>query len=42
MEVDDRPVMVDFPVAKEENVFPFIPAGQSFDELIESPPGEDE
>jgi len=37
MEVDDRPVMVDFAVSKEQNVFPFIPAGQSFDELIECP-----
>jgi acetolactate synthase-1/2/3 large subunit len=41
MEVDDRPVMVDFAVSKEENVFPFIPAGQSFEELIECPTGEE-
>lgn len=37
MEVDDRPVMVDFAVSKEENVYPMIPAGQSFDELLECP-----
>ncbi len=42
MEVDDRPVMVDFAVSKEENVFPFIPAGQSFDDLIHGPTAEDE
>ncbi len=42
MEVDDRPVMVDFAVSKEENVFPFIPAGQSFEDLIECPMAEDE
>jgi acetolactate synthase-1/2/3 large subunit len=41
MEVDDRPVLVDFAVAKEENVFPMIPAGQSFDELIECPSVQD-
>ncbi len=41
MEVEDRPVMVDFIVAKEENVFPMIPAGQSFDEIIECPIGDD-
>ena len=37
MEVDDVPVMVDFAVSKEENVFPFIPAGKSFEDLIECP-----
>ncbi|MGC9317071.1 MAG: biosynthetic-type acetolactate synthase large subunit [Armatimonadota bacterium] len=37
MEVDDRPVMVDFAVAKEENVLPFIPAGKSWEDLIECP-----
>lgn len=42
MEVDDRPVMVDFAVAKEENVFPFIPAGQSYDELLECPVPDDQ
>lgn len=37
MEVDDVPVVVDVAVAKEENVFPMIPAGKSWDELIEAP-----
>lgn len=37
MEVDDRPVVVDFVVSKEENVFPFIPAGQSYDDIIHCP-----
>ena len=37
MEVDDGPVMVDFAVSKEQNVFPMIPAGKSFDSLIECP-----
>jgi len=41
MEVDDRPVMVDFAVAKEQNVFPFIPAGKSFEDLMEFPIAED-
>lgn len=41
MEVDDRPAIVDVHVAKEENVFPMIPAGKSFDELVECPMRED-
>jgi len=41
MEVDDRLTMVDISVAKEENVFPMIPAGQSFDELLECPMRKD-
>jgi hypothetical protein len=31
-------VMIDFAVAKEENVFPMIPAGQSYDEVMEFKP----
>ncbi len=34
MEVDDRPCFIDFKVSKEENVFPMIPAGKSFDDLM--------
>ncbi len=34
MEVDDGPVLVDFAVAKEENMFPLIPAGQSYEEIM--------
>ncbi|MGD9496226.1 MAG: biosynthetic-type acetolactate synthase large subunit [Armatimonadota bacterium] len=37
MEVDDRPVVVDFAVSKEENVFPFIPAGKSYEDIIHCP-----
>jgi acetolactate synthase-1/2/3 large subunit len=33
----DGPVLVDVPVAEEENVYPFIPAGRSVNELIECP-----
>jgi len=38
LEVDDVPVLMDFVVAKEENVFPMIPAGQSYEELMEGQP----
>ncbi len=34
LEVDDRPVLVDFWVAKEENVFPMVPAGGSIDKML--------
>ena len=32
--VADRPVLIDFMVAKEENVFPFVPPGQPINEMI--------
>ena len=38
LEVADRPVVMDFVVNKVENVFPFIPAGQSVDEIMLEPP----
>jgi len=38
LDVNDVPVMIDFAVAKEENVFPMIPAGQSYEELMERQP----
>lgn len=38
MEVDDRPVIVDFHVSREENVFPMIPAGQSIEEMMVNRP----
>ncbi len=41
LEVTDRPVVMDFVVSKEENVFPFIPAGTSVDEIMLSQPEED-
>ncbi|MFO7946408.1 MAG: biosynthetic-type acetolactate synthase large subunit [Armatimonadota bacterium] len=42
LEIDDRPVFMDFAVTKEENVFPFIPAGQTVDEIMLSHPDKDE
>jgi acetolactate synthase-1/2/3 large subunit len=32
--IKDRPCFIDFMVAKEENVFPFVPAGQPINEMI--------
>ncbi|MFA5113148.1 MAG: biosynthetic-type acetolactate synthase large subunit [Candidatus Margulisiibacteriota bacterium] len=32
--INDRPVLVDFVVAKEENVFPFVPPGQAINEML--------
>jgi acetolactate synthase-1/2/3 large subunit len=32
--VSDRPVLVDFVIAKEENVFPFVPPGQAINEML--------
>src|SRR3989339_93623 len=32
--INDRPVLVDFITAKEENVFPFVPPGQAINEMI--------
>jgi len=34
MAVNDRPTLIDFAVAREENVFPFVPAGQAINEMI--------
>jgi acetolactate synthase-1/2/3 large subunit len=34
MRITDRPVLIDFAVAKEENVFPFVPAGQAINEML--------
>jgi acetolactate synthase-1/2/3 large subunit len=34
MKVKDRPALIDFRVAKEENVFPFVPPGQSLNEML--------
>lgn len=36
--VKDKPVIIDFRIAKEENVFPMIPANKSVGEMIISPP----
>lgn len=32
--INDRPVLIDFVVAKDENVFPFVPPGQPINEMI--------
>ncbi|NPA58516.1 MAG: biosynthetic-type acetolactate synthase large subunit [Aquificae bacterium] len=37
MEINDRPVIMDFVVDREENVLPMVPAGKSYREMIVSP-----
>ena len=34
LKINDRPVLMDFIVAKEENVFPFVPPGQAINEML--------
>jgi acetolactate synthase-1/2/3 large subunit len=34
LEYKDRPVIIDFRIEREENVFPMIPAGQSIEEMM--------
>lgn len=34
LEIKDRPVLIDFIIYKEENVFPFVPPGQAINEMI--------
>ncbi|MCE5240854.1 biosynthetic-type acetolactate synthase large subunit [bacterium] len=34
MEINDRPVLMNFHVAREENVFPMIPAGKSIHDMM--------
>ncbi|MDP6438823.1 MAG: biosynthetic-type acetolactate synthase large subunit [Candidatus Brocadiia bacterium] len=34
MEVTDRPVLIDFRIDREENVFPMVPAGEAIDRMI--------
>jgi acetolactate synthase-1/2/3 large subunit len=34
LKIKDRPVLMDFVVHKEENVFPFVPPGQAINEMI--------
>ena len=38
MAIDDRPTFIDFAVAKEENVFPMIPAGKSAEDIMLTQP----
>jgi acetolactate synthase-1/2/3 large subunit len=34
LKIKDRPVLMDFRVTKEENVFPFVPPGQALNEML--------
>jgi len=34
LKIKDRPVLMDFRVSKEENVFPFVPPGQALNEML--------
>ena len=34
LSITDKPIVLDFRVEREENVFPFVPAGKSIDETI--------
>jgi acetolactate synthase-1/2/3 large subunit len=34
LSITDRPIVMDFRVTREENVYPMVPAGQSFKEII--------
>jgi len=34
LKIKDRPTLIDFVVEKEENVFPFVPAGQAINEML--------
>jgi acetolactate synthase-1/2/3 large subunit len=34
LKIKDRPTLIDFKVAREENVFPFVPAGQALNEML--------
>jgi len=38
MEINDRPVLMDFRTPPEENVFPMIPAGKTFEDMMETAP----
>ncbi len=42
LEVKDRPVLMDFVVTKEENVYPFIPAGKSVQEIMLEQPKKEQ
>ncbi len=34
MEVDDKPVLIDFRIDPEENVYPMVPAGEAIDRML--------
>ncbi len=42
MEINDRPVLMDFRTSPEENVFPMIPAGGSIEEMMVNRPGQED
>lgn len=42
MEVTDRPVLIEFKVKQDENVFPMIPAGQSIEEMMVNRPKQEQ
>ena len=37
MAYNEGPILVEFVVAKEDNVYPMIPAGQTVDEMMDNP-----
>ena len=39
--IDDRPVVVDFRTDAFEKVYPMVPAGQSNDNIVLGPEGDD-
>ena len=39
MEITDRPVLIDFHLEPEENVFPMVPAGNGIDQMLHGPVG---
>ncbi len=41
MKITDQPVVMDFVVKAEENVYPMIPAGMSFYDMVEEDPSSD-
>ena len=38
LKINDRPVVMDFRIVREENVFPMIPAGQSIEQMMVKKP----
>ena len=38
LEITDRPTIMDFRIPGEENVYPMIPAGKTFDDMMETAP----
>ena len=38
----DGPTLIDFDVARDENVYPHLPAGGTASQMLEGPTGKDE